>query len=79
MGPLLYGSGPFVQLSLEEMIDLAEAVGFEFLETDPQHGDLTLPGGKGFVRQKEAPYGFNQKALWKNAYWGQHWIARRAR
>ncbi|EEP80345.1 predicted protein [Uncinocarpus reesii 1704] len=27
------------------------------------------------VRQKEAPYGFNARALSKNAYWAQFWIA----
>ncbi|KAL1960798.1 hypothetical protein VTO42DRAFT_6628 [Malbranchea cinnamomea] len=77
LGPLLYGSGPFLQLSLDETVDLAEAVGFEFLQTDPRYGNLTLPGGKGWIRQTEAPYGFNQKALWKNAYWAQYWLARR--
>lgn len=73
VGPLLYGSAPFLQLSLDEIIRLSEAIGFEFLETDPKWGDLTLPDRQ--VRGKEAPYGFNSKALAKNAYWAQFWAA----
>lgn len=75
LGPLLYGSAPFLQLSLDEIIALSEAVGFEFLDTDPRVGDLSLPDQK--IRQSEAPYGFNQKALSKNAYWAQFWVATR--
>lgn len=73
VGPLLYGSAPYLQLSLDEIIRLSEAIGFEFLETDPRWGELTLPGRQ--VRGKEAPYGFNSKALSKNAYWAQFWAA----
>lgn len=73
LGPLLYGSAPFLQLSLDEIIDLAQAVGFEFRDTDSQFGDISLPGRK--VRQMEAPYGFNKNALSKNAYWAQFWVA----
>ncbi|KAK2765115.1 hypothetical protein FQN54_008814 [Arachnomyces sp. PD_36] len=73
VGPLLYGSAPYLQLTLDEIIRLSEALGFEFLETDPKWGDLTLPDRK--VRGKEAPYGFNSKALSKNAYWAQFWAA----
>ena len=75
VGPLLYGSAPYIQLSLDEIIRLSEAIGFEFLETDPRWGDLTLPGRQ--VRGKEAPYGFNSKALSKNAYWAQFWASRK--
>jgi hypothetical protein len=50
-------------------------MGFEFLETDPKWGDLTLP--ERLVRGKEASYGLNSKALSKNAYWAQFWAARR--
>lgn len=73
VGPLLYGSAPYLQLSLDEIIRLSEAIGFEFLQTDPKWGDLTLPGRQ--ARGKEAPYGFNSKALSKNAYWAQFWAA----
>lgn len=75
VGPLLYGSAPYVQLSLEEIIRLSEAMGFEFFETDPKWGNLSLPGRQ--VRGKEAPYGFNSKALSKNAYWAQFWLAQK--
>lgn len=74
-GPLLYGTGPFVQLSLEEILAVAEAMGFEFLETDEGCGELTVEGGK--VRGLEAVYGFNDRALTKNAYQAQFWVARK--
>jgi hypothetical protein len=75
VGPLLYGSAPYLQLSLDEIIRISEAIGFEFFETDTKWGNLTLPGHE--VRGKEAPYGFNSKALSKNAYWAQFWAARK--
>lgn len=97
LGPLLYGSAPFLQFSLEEILQLSEAMGFEFFDiaqrnssnntdavdeeketaTKAKWGELTLPDYK--VRQKEAPYGFNDRALSKNAYWAQFWTARRVR
>ncbi|EAS37466.3 uncharacterized protein CIMG_02820 [Coccidioides immitis RS] len=75
LGPLLYGSSPVIQLSLDEIIDISEAVGFDLQDTDPQCGDISLPGRK--VRQMEAPYGFNKDTLSKNAYWAQFWVATR--
>ncbi|PKS05976.1 hypothetical protein jhhlp_007809 [Lomentospora prolificans] len=74
-GPLLYGTGPFVQLSLEEIIQVAEAMGFEFLDTQEKCGDLTMKEGK--VRGMTAVYGFNERALTRNAYNAQFWVARK--
>ena len=74
-GPLLYGTGPFVQLSLEEIMAVAEAMGFEFLDTGEECGGLTMEGRK--ARGLEAVYGFNGKALTKNAYQAQFWVARK--
>jgi len=75
LGPLLYGSAPFVQLSLDEIVDVCERMGFEFLETDSACGEVTLEGRK--VRGREVPYGFNERGLTKNAYQAQFWVARR--
>lgn len=74
-GPLLYGTGPFVQLSLEEIVAVAEAMGFEFQEVPRGCGEVTLPGKA--VRGLEAAYGFDERALTKNAYNAQFWVARR--
>lgn len=74
-GPLLYGTGPFVQLSLEEIVAVAEAMGFEFLDTGADVGALTVEGAK--VRSVEAVYALNPKALTRNSYLAQFWVARR--
>ncbi|GAB1315871.1 Carnosine N-methyltransferase [Madurella fahalii] len=74
-GPLLYGTGPFVQLSLEEIVVVAEAMGFEFIEVPEGCGEVILPGKA--VRGLEAVYGFDERALTKNAYNAQFWVARR--
>lgn len=74
-GPLLYGSGPFVQLSLDEIVMVVEDMGFQFEDIDDSCGDLTFSEKK--VRGKEAEYGFNGKALTKNAYEAQAWMARK--
>ncbi|KAF7548807.1 hypothetical protein G7Z17_g6821 [Cylindrodendrum hubeiense] len=76
LGPLLYGTGPFVQLSLEEIVLVTEAMGFQYLDTDESCGDLTFPSRK--VRGIEAIYGFDDRALTKNAYNAQFWVARRS-
>ncbi|KAK6846384.1 hypothetical protein PG987_001572 [Apiospora arundinis] len=58
LGPLLYGTGPWVQLSLDEIVHVSEAMGFEFLDLDPVCGEPTFPeagegaGGLGKVRGK---------------------------
>ncbi|KAB8226298.1 N2227-like protein-domain-containing protein [Aspergillus novoparasiticus] len=75
LGPLLYGSAPFLQLSLDETVALTEHIGFEFQETDPSCGDITIPGLT--VRGKEVAYARNGKGLSKNAYQAQFWVARK--
>lgn len=74
-GPLLYGTAPFVQLSLDEIVSVVESFGFQFLETKDTCGDITLPGKH--VRGKEAIYGFDDRALTRNAYNAQFWIAQK--
>ncbi|KAF2624475.1 N2227-domain-containing protein [Macroventuria anomochaeta] len=75
LGPLLYGTGPFVQLSLDEVVAVVEEMGFEFEDIGNECGALTFPDKK--VRWTEAEYGFNGKALTKNAYKAQVWVARK--
>lgn len=75
LGPLLYGSAPFVQLSLDEIITVAEAMGFVFQEAPVECGTVSLPGKA--VRGLEAVYGFDETALTKNAYDAQFWVAQR--
>jgi SAM-dependent methyltransferase len=74
-GPLLYGTGPFVQLSLDEIIDVVEEMGFVFEDLGDECGELTFEGKK--VRSKEAEYGFNRRALTTYAYLAQVWIVRK--
>lgn len=45
LGPLLYGTGPFVQLTLDEIVRVTEDMGFEYLKTDASCGELTFEGG----------------------------------
>ncbi|RMZ44457.1 hypothetical protein CA14_003938 [Aspergillus flavus] len=75
LGPLLYGSAPFLQLSLDEIVALTEHIGFKFQETGPSCGDITIPGLT--VRGKEVGYARNGKGLSKNAYQAQFWVARK--
>ena len=74
-GPLLYGSAPFVQLSLDELLVIAEKLGFEFLDTNTQCGPLTFPNKT--IRWMAATYGSNERSLSINAYKVQHWVARK--
>jgi carnosine N-methyltransferase len=80
-GPLLYGSAPFVQLSLEEVVAVAEGMGFGFVEAGLKPdsrcgtGKETIPGKR--VYGVEAVYGFDERALTRNAYEAQFWVARR--
>jgi carnosine N-methyltransferase len=74
-GPLLYGTAPFVQLSLDEVVAVVENMGFEFEEIDERCGNISLVEKK--VRWKEAEYGFNRKALNRNVYKAQAWVARK--
>ncbi|KAH7074190.1 N2227-like protein-domain-containing protein [Paraphoma chrysanthemicola] len=71
-GPLLYGTAPFVQLSLDEIIAVVEEMGFAFEDIGDDCGEITFDGKK--PRSKEAEYGFNGKALTKNAYAAQVWV-----
>ncbi|KAL1630420.1 hypothetical protein SLS56_004948 [Neofusicoccum ribis] len=75
-GPLLYGTNPLLQLSLDEVVRLAEGLGFEFLEAGgPECGEVTVEGLR--VRGREVPYGFDERGLARNAYSAQHWVARK--
>ncbi|KAK1144144.1 hypothetical protein N8T08_005806 [Aspergillus melleus] len=73
LGPLLYGTAPFLQLSLDEIVALSERIGLRFEETDASCGDITLPGCP--VRGLEVAYGRNGRGLSKNAYQAQFWQA----
>lgn len=80
LGPLLYGTGPFVQLSLDEIVAVVEAMGFIFEDVGDECGARTFEGeagGKGKVRWTEAEYGFNGRALTRNAYKAQVWVVRK--
>lgn len=76
-GPLLWGTAPFVQLSLEEIVSIAESMGFEFIDTPEICGEGTFDG-QG-IRSKRAVYGFNERALTRNAFSAQFWVARKLR
>lgn len=73
LGPLLYGTNPTMQLSLEEMVQVSETMGFKFLETDEKWGSITLPGKT--VRSKDINYLVNDRSLRKNIYVTQFWVA----
>ncbi|RVD86144.1 uncharacterized protein DFL_004434 [Arthrobotrys flagrans] len=45
-GPLLYGTGPWVQLTLDEILAVTEAMGFQFVDAPQTCGALTFPGRK---------------------------------
>lgn len=80
-GPLLYGSAPFVQLSLDEVISVSEAMGFAFMTMNDVCGNKTFrdaKGGLGMIRSKHAAYGFNDLELRKNTYLAQAWLARKS-
>lgn len=81
-GPLLYGSGPFVQLSLDEIVLVSEAMGFDFEDLPETCGAQSLPdsaGGLSKVRSKYAAYGFDELELKRNAYMAQSWLARKVK
>jgi SAM-dependent methyltransferase len=73
LGPLLYGTNPTLQLSLEEMIQVSETMGFKFLDTDEKWGTISLPGKK--VRSKDINYLVNARSIRKNVYVTQFWAA----
>ncbi|KAJ4855357.1 uncharacterized protein T069G_10915 [Trichoderma breve] len=78
-GPLLYGSGPFVQLSLDELMQVIVAKGFHLVNSPSQealHADIRNTTLQDIpVWSVEATYGFDARALVKNAYLAQFWIA----
>ena len=89
LGPLLYGPGAQVQLSLDEVVRVAEALGFAFRDDlDPAAcGAPTFPGaggrpashgGLGAVRGTEAVYGADARGLAASSYVAQSWVARKA-
>jgi carnosine N-methyltransferase len=73
LGPLMYGTGPLVQLSLDEIVALSMRIGFEFRETDDIFGEITIPGLN--IRGSEVTYGRNPRGLNKNAFQAQYWEA----
>ncbi|OQD86770.1 hypothetical protein PENANT_c007G07814 [Penicillium antarcticum] len=73
LGPLMYGTAPFVQLSLDEIFKLGTRIGFDFQETDDTAGNITIPGLP--IRGFEVAYGRNPRGLNKNAFQAQYWEA----
>lgn len=74
-GPLLWGTAPFVQLSLDEIVAIIQSMGFEFVDTSDACGEATFEGKS--VRGKYAVYGFNERALTRNAFSAQFWVAQK--
>jgi SAM-dependent methyltransferase len=81
-GPLLYGSAPAVQLSMDEVIAVAEDLGFEIEEVEDVDEDVYGYGTCGRpmefdrrVRGKEVPYASDVESLSRNAYLAQFWVA----
>ncbi|CAG8933589.1 unnamed protein product [Penicillium salamii] len=73
LGPLMYGTGPFVQLSLDEIVALSTRIGFDFRDPEVVFGEVTIPGMK--VQGSEIGYGRNPLGLNKNAFQAQYWEA----
>ncbi|KAL1588292.1 hypothetical protein WHR41_02862 [Cladosporium halotolerans] len=74
-GPLLYGSMPTLQLSLDEVIAMAESLGFELEQ--PGEGCGRVMGFDSRVRGAHVPYAHDEESLNRNAYLAQHWVARK--
>lgn len=74
-GPLLYGSNPSLQLSLDEVIAVAESLGFELEQTGDGCGKVM--GFDARVRGAYVPYADDEESLSRNAYLAQHWVARK--
>lgn len=74
-GPLLYGTMPALQLSLEEVITLAEGSGLELESPDDSCGQVMEFDDR--VRGAHVPYAYDTKSLSRNAYLAQHWMARK--
>ncbi|PUU77300.1 N2227-like protein [Tuber borchii] len=81
LGPLLYGTAPWVEPSLEEILQLTQRLGFELLPTDGHFGtdsfsDQVLEW-RGKVRGCLAGYNWDKESLNRNAYEAQFWVARK--
>lgn len=74
-GPLLWGTSPLVQLSLDEIVAITQSMGFEFVDTSDTCGEVTFEGKS--IRGKQAVYGFDERALTRNGYLAQFWVARK--
>ena len=74
-GPLLYGSMPALQLSMDEVIAMAEGLGLE-LEAPSDTCGKAMEFDKR-VRGAHVPYAYDTESLSRNAYLAQHWMARK--
>ncbi|KAM3414456.1 hypothetical protein BST61_g9621 [Cercospora zeina] len=74
VGPLLYGTAPLVQLSLEEIVLVAENMGLEFEIRQDVEGGGVLDGK---VEEREVLYNFNQSTLYKHGYVAACWVAKK--
>jgi len=74
-GPLLYGSMPALQLSLDEVIAMAESLGFELEPPSDACGKVMDFDQR--VRGAHVPYSYDTESLSRNAYLAQHWVARK--
>ena len=76
-GPLLYGSAPWVQLTLDEIVLVIESMGFELVSQHQGCGSVTLDSLRGKVWGQDVLYNFNSSALLRSGYQGQFWTARK--
>lgn len=74
-GPLLYGTMPALQLSLDEVIAMAESLGFELEQPSDACGEMMEFNSR--VRGAFVPYANDRESLSRNAYLAQHWVARK--
>jgi len=93
LGPLLYGTKPWVELSLEEVVAVAEGMGFVFddivgkmRKEGPEGGWVEGSGdydgwvdtlGDGKVVGLRAGYNIDWKGIGRNEYLAQAWVARK--
>ncbi|KAL4969444.1 N2227-like protein-domain-containing protein [Aspergillus stella-maris] len=81
LGPLLYGTGPWLQLSVDEILKVSEELGFVFAVDGEEEGvcGFLTPGDglEGKTRSLYVPYAQNERGLSRNAYDAQFWRARK--
>lgn len=84
VGPLLYGTQPLVELSLEDVLDVVEGLGFELQILDERWGEDTfadLERGerwRGKVKSVLAGYAWDKEAtMQRNVYEAQYWVAKK--